>query len=58
MKITDVKLRFAKHYLLYRYILMPGSQVLARLVTGGIYRPQQQPLKVCRLPDRKRSVPY
>ena len=24
---------------------MPGSQVLARLVTGGIYRPQQQPLK-------------
>ena len=44
MKITDVKLRFAKHYLLYRYILMPGSQVLARLVTG-VLQPQQQPLK-------------
>ena len=44
MKITDVKLRFAKHYL-FVHILMPGSQVLARLVTGGIYGPQQQPLK-------------
>ena len=45
MKITDVKLRFAKHYLFVQIYTDAGTQVLARLATGDIYRPQQQLLK-------------
>ena len=45
MKITDVKLRFAKHYLFVQIYTDAGITGLGELVTGGIYRPQQLLLK-------------
>ena len=44
MKITDVKLRFAKHYLFVQIYTDAGITGLGE-AGGGIYRPQQQPLK-------------
>ena len=59
MKITDVKVRVLQSIICFVQIYTDARiwQVLARLATGDIYRPQRQLLKVCRLPDRKRSIP-
>jgi galactonate dehydratase len=45
MKITDVKLRFAKHYLFVQIYTDAGITGLGEAGNWGYYRPQQQPLK-------------
>lgn len=45
MKITDVKLRFAKHYLFVQVYTDAGIVGLVKRATGAICRQLQRPLK-------------
>ncbi len=49
MKITDVKLRFAKHYLFVQVYTDAALPVLEKPETGDICRQRQQPLKSLRI---------